>query len=196
MESEYEAVSKDAEVEEDLPLLIKVYPRRWGILAVFFSFSVVNSFQWIQYGIIADVVARHYQIPLALVDWTRMVFMACYIVLILPACYALDKMTLPKGHHKEELFQDYLLDEEHTPGREGETLVPEKSPRGLDLSHDECHLSYVARTNGSQPGECAPLGVTGIVQSMVSGVGHARGPHMYLSMRARTVQDHPLLTAV
>nr|CAD7266186.1 unnamed protein product [Timema shepardi] len=94
MESEYEAVSKDAEVEEELPLLIKVYPRRWGILAVFFSFSVVNSFQWIQYGIIADVVARHYQIPLALVDWTRMVFMACFIVLILPACYALDKMGL------------------------------------------------------------------------------------------------------
>ncbi|CAG2055902.1 unnamed protein product [Timema podura] len=164
MECEYDAVSKEAEIEEDLPLLIKVYPRRWVVLAVFFSLSVVNSFQWIQYVIITD------QIPLALVDWTRMVFMACFIILILPACYALEKMatssslwsisqscgggvqfflrggwvdlykdatyystqktlhlvTLPKDHHKEALFQNYLLDEEHPPGRGGKTLVPSK----------------------------------------------------------------------
>nr|CAD7592830.1 unnamed protein product [Timema genevievae] len=120
MECEYDAVSKEAEIEEDLPLLIKVYPRRWVVLAVFFSLSVVNSFQWIQYVIITD------QIPLALVDWTRMVFMACFIILILPACYALEKMTLPKDHHKEALFQNYLLDEEHPPGRGRKTLVPSK----------------------------------------------------------------------
>ncbi|KAL1109968.1 hypothetical protein AAG570_014077 [Ranatra chinensis] len=55
-----------------------------------------NSMQWIQYSIIANVITRYYDISSAWVDWTSMVYMVSYIVLIVPGSWAINTFGLKK----------------------------------------------------------------------------------------------------
>ncbi|XP_037305860.2 feline leukemia virus subgroup C receptor-related protein 1 isoform X2 [Pungitius pungitius] len=68
--------------------------RRFAVLAVFSLSSLVNAFQWIQYGIIANVFARFYGVTNDKVDWLSIVYMAVYVPLIFPATWLLDRRGL------------------------------------------------------------------------------------------------------
>lgn len=70
---------------------IKVYKRRWIILFIFFWYSAISAFQWIQYPIITNIVMRYYNVSALYVDWTSIVYMLLYAPLILPASYIVDK---------------------------------------------------------------------------------------------------------
>ena len=81
---------------------VKTYRKRWLIVFLFATYSGSNNFQWIHLNIIGNVVLRYYNesIPGDLyrqqvaIDWLSMVYMICYIPLIFPATYLLDKKGL------------------------------------------------------------------------------------------------------
>lgn len=62
-----------------------IYSRRYGILAMFIFLSASNAMQWIEYSIIANIIALFYSISYMMVDWTSMVYMVSYMLFILPA---------------------------------------------------------------------------------------------------------------
>ncbi|XP_061668424.1 feline leukemia virus subgroup C receptor-related protein 1 isoform X1 [Syngnathoides biaculeatus] len=72
----------------------KLYWHRFLVLAVFSLYSLVNAFQWIQYGILANVFTRFYQVGNDKVDWLSIVYMLAYVPLIFPATWLLDRRGL------------------------------------------------------------------------------------------------------
>lgn len=70
---------------------IKVYKRRWLMLAIFIFLGAANTFQWVQYSIIANIVQRYYGVSLFLVDLTCMSFLIAYLLFFIPASWFLDK---------------------------------------------------------------------------------------------------------
>ncbi|PWA28308.1 hypothetical protein CCH79_00019038 [Gambusia affinis] len=72
----------------------RLYWRRFGVLAVFSLYSLVNAFQWIHYSIITNVFTRYYGVTSDKVDWLSMVYMVAYIPLIFPATWLLDRRGL------------------------------------------------------------------------------------------------------
>ncbi|KAF0300149.1 Feline leukemia virus subgroup C receptor-related protein 2 [Amphibalanus amphitrite] len=72
----------------------RVYRRRWAILLLFCLYSMTNAFQWIQYAIINNIVARYWDVSAATVDWLSMVYMVVYVPLIFPATWLIDKKGL------------------------------------------------------------------------------------------------------
>ncbi|XP_056437592.1 feline leukemia virus subgroup C receptor-related protein 1 [Gadus chalcogrammus] len=80
--------------KENKCLETKLYWRRFGVLAIFSLYSLVNSFQWIQYSIITNVFCDYYGVSSNQVDWLSIVYMVAYIPLIFPATWLLDKKGL------------------------------------------------------------------------------------------------------
>ncbi|XP_066280160.1 heme transporter FLVCR1-like [Branchiostoma lanceolatum] len=76
------------------PKLHKVYTRRWVILGIFCLCSMSNAFQWIQYGIISNIIVQYYNTSPLIVNWFSMLYMLCYIPLIFPATWLLDARGL------------------------------------------------------------------------------------------------------
>lgn len=73
---------------------IKVYKRRYFILCLFCLYSMINSFQWIQYASINDTFSSYYGVPASWINWTSIIFMLVYIPLIVPASWLLDLIGL------------------------------------------------------------------------------------------------------
>ncbi|XP_057679458.1 feline leukemia virus subgroup C receptor-related protein 1 [Corythoichthys intestinalis] len=95
---EGEAMLKKKKEEEDAeaarPAETKLYWQRFLVLAVFSLYSLVNAFQWIQYGILANVFTRFYRVGNDKVDWLSIVYMLAYVPLIFPATWLLDRRGL------------------------------------------------------------------------------------------------------
>lgn len=72
----------------------RVYRRRWVIVFLFSSYSLCNAYQWIQYGIISNIIVKFYAVDGFAVDWLSMVFMLTYIPFIFPVTWLLDKKGL------------------------------------------------------------------------------------------------------
>ncbi|KAM6954237.1 choline/ethanolamine transporter flvcr2b [Aplochiton taeniatus] len=73
---------------------IRLYKRRWFIVCLFSSYSLCNSFQWIQYGIINNIFMRFYGVDSFTIDWMSMIYMLTYIPFIFPVTWLLDKKGL------------------------------------------------------------------------------------------------------
>ncbi|KAJ3665624.1 hypothetical protein Zmor_001113 [Zophobas morio] len=84
---------KTTSVSEN-PLEIKAHKGRWIILTIFISYAAVNSYQWVEYSIINNIVTRYYNVSAVTVDWTSIIYMALYAPLVIPASYILDKQGL------------------------------------------------------------------------------------------------------
>ncbi|KAF4519952.1 hypothetical protein B566_EDAN012236 [Ephemera danica] len=92
VESGLAACTPDPLVGKEPPgLEFKSYRRRWLVLALFVLYSASNAMQWIQYSIIADVIAKYYGVSYLAIDWTSMIYMITYIPLIFPASWILNK---------------------------------------------------------------------------------------------------------
>jgi hypothetical protein len=80
----------------------QVYFKRWLVLFSFCLISLLNAFNWIEYSIIQDVVIEFYNQSLPsgeaekydAVNWFSMVYMLCYIPLVFPAMFLLDRKGL------------------------------------------------------------------------------------------------------
>ncbi|KAK3522356.1 hypothetical protein QTP86_007644 [Hemibagrus guttatus] len=71
-----------------------LYKRRWLIVFLFSSYSLCNSYQWIQYGIINNIFMKFYNVDSFTIDWMSMIYMLTYIPLIFPVTWLLDKKGL------------------------------------------------------------------------------------------------------
>ncbi|PSN51557.1 hypothetical protein C0J52_09505 [Blattella germanica] len=69
----------------------KLYRRRFFMLFIFVCFAVMNSFQWIQYSILANIVEAYYDVGSVAVDWTSMIFMVAIVLLMIPSSHFLDR---------------------------------------------------------------------------------------------------------
>ncbi|XP_030578104.1 choline/ethanolamine transporter flvcr2b isoform X3 [Archocentrus centrarchus] len=72
----------------------RLYHRRWLIVLLFASYSLSNSYQWIQYSIISNIFMKFYNIDTFTIDWMSMIFMLTYIPLVFPVTWLLDKKGL------------------------------------------------------------------------------------------------------
>ncbi|KAM8915703.1 choline/ethanolamine transporter flvcr2b-like [Spinachia spinachia] len=72
----------------------RLYKTRWLIVCLFSAYSLSNAYQWIQYGIISNVLMRFYEVDGFAIDWLSMVFMLTYIPCIFPVTWLLDKKGL------------------------------------------------------------------------------------------------------
>lgn len=79
---------------DDTNQTIKLYKRRWFIVLLFSSYSLCNSFQWIQYGIINNIFMKFYGVESFTIDWMSMIYMLTYIPFIFPVTWLLDKKGL------------------------------------------------------------------------------------------------------
>ncbi|XP_035683751.1 feline leukemia virus subgroup C receptor-related protein 1-like isoform X1 [Branchiostoma floridae] len=88
--------AEDSENEHNMeqPKPYKVYTRRWVILGIFCLCSMSNAFQWIQYGIISNIIVQYYNTSPFVVNWFSILYMLCYIPLIFPATWLLDARGL------------------------------------------------------------------------------------------------------
>ncbi|KAG8240219.1 hypothetical protein J437_LFUL004679 [Ladona fulva] len=84
-------MQSEKDTGHEVPTSIKLYRRRWLILAIFVSFSASNAMQWIQYSIITNVVTKYYSVDSIAVDWTSMIYMITYIPFIFPASWLIEK---------------------------------------------------------------------------------------------------------
>lgn len=72
----------------------RLYKRRWMIVLLFSSYSLCNSYQWIQYGIISNIFMKFYKVDAFTIDWMSMIYMLTYIPFIFPVTWLLDKKGL------------------------------------------------------------------------------------------------------
>ena len=72
----------------------KLFKRRWLILAIFCLLSFSNAGQWISFAPISNIVHQYYQVSLFAVNCLSMIYMAVYIVFIIPASWILDTYGL------------------------------------------------------------------------------------------------------
>ncbi|XP_061668166.1 heme transporter FLVCR2 isoform X2 [Syngnathoides biaculeatus] len=68
--------------------------RRWPTVLLFSCYSLSNSYQWIQYGIISNIFVKFYQVDAFTIDWMSMIYMLTYIPFIFPVTWLLDKKGL------------------------------------------------------------------------------------------------------
>lgn len=73
---------------------IKAYGKRWFILFMFIWYAALNAYQWIEYTTITSIVVKYYNVSNILVDWTSIIYMALYPVLVIPACYINEKKVI------------------------------------------------------------------------------------------------------
>ena len=72
----------------------RLYKRRWLIVLLFSSYSLCNSYQWIQYGIISNIFMKFYGVDAFTIDWMSMIYMLTYIPFIFPVAWLLEKKGL------------------------------------------------------------------------------------------------------
>uniref|UniRef100_A0A3Q2ZE74 Major facilitator superfamily (MFS) profile domain-containing protein n=1 Tax=Hippocampus comes TaxID=109280 RepID=A0A3Q2ZE74_HIPCM len=72
----------------------RLYVKRWAIVFLFSSYSLSNAYQWIQYGIISNIIVKFYRVDEFTVDWLSMVYMITYVPFIFPATWLLDQKGL------------------------------------------------------------------------------------------------------
>ncbi|XP_049782569.1 uncharacterized MFS-type transporter C09D4.1-like [Schistocerca cancellata] len=92
--ADYAAVALQDPAQSPLPLRVRVYPRRWLILAIYMLFSTSNLWQWIQYAIVGNLVRKYYDVSSYAVDWTSVLFMLVYIPFVYPASSLINEKGL------------------------------------------------------------------------------------------------------
>lgn len=84
---------KDGKVEENAPPVVKALKKRWFILIMYIIYATISTFQWVEYSIITNIVMRYYDVSASAVEWTAVIFMVMWPVLVFPASFVIDKMV-------------------------------------------------------------------------------------------------------
>ncbi|TMS21018.1 Feline leukemia virus subgroup C receptor-related protein 2 [Larimichthys crocea] len=72
----------------------RLYKKRWVIVFLFCSYSLSNAYQWIQFGIISNIMMKFYTVDALAIDWLSIIYMITYIPFIFPVTWLLDKKGL------------------------------------------------------------------------------------------------------
>ncbi|XP_023247108.1 uncharacterized MFS-type transporter C09D4.1-like [Copidosoma floridanum] len=87
-------LSSHEKSDSNSKIVTKVYKRRWLNLGLYVFYSSLVASQWVEYSIIANIVARYYNVSLRAVDWTSMIYMLFYVVFIFPISYLSERIGL------------------------------------------------------------------------------------------------------
>ena len=101
-ENNVTTTQRDIDQKLNTETLTQVYFKRWIILLTFCFISSLSAFNWIEYNIIQDVTIAFYNQSLPsddalkndVVNWLSMIYMLCYIPLVFPAMFLLDRKGL------------------------------------------------------------------------------------------------------
>lgn len=64
------------------------------MLAIFVLCSCTNAMHWIQFSIISNIATRYFNVSSSAINWTALIFEACYIPFVFPASWLLDQYGL------------------------------------------------------------------------------------------------------
>lgn len=103
-----EGTEKAVANQENPSTSIKVFKRRWAILLIYVLYSAANSFQWMEYSIIANIIMRFYKVTSAEVDWTSIIYMLIYPIIVLPVSYFIEKKVW-RDLYNYSSFTYYIL---------------------------------------------------------------------------------------
>ncbi|XP_001604452.1 feline leukemia virus subgroup C receptor-related protein 2-like [Nasonia vitripennis] len=73
---------------------VKLYKRRWLMLALFILYSTSINGQWIEYSIISNIATRYYNVSNFAIDCMAMSYMFYYVIFIFPATYLLERIGI------------------------------------------------------------------------------------------------------
>lgn len=73
---------------------IKLYRRRWAMLAIYVMYATMNAFEWYEYSIISNIVMKYYHVSSVAVDWTSVIYNILYMPMVIPASYFIDKKVV------------------------------------------------------------------------------------------------------
>lgn len=93
MEDTHLPMLKNGKLEENVPPVVKALKKRWFILAMYIIYATISTFQWVEYSIITNIVMRYYDVSASAVEWTAVVFMVMWPILVFPASFVIDKMV-------------------------------------------------------------------------------------------------------
>lgn len=85
---------------------IKVYLRRWFLLAVITLALTISSMQFLQFCIISNVIQVYFQIDSRLIDLTSIVYMLLYFICYVPITfYFCNKQVSTSGDERVEMLK-------------------------------------------------------------------------------------------
>ncbi|XP_066912878.1 heme transporter FLVCR2-like [Clytia hemisphaerica] len=76
--------------DDQKPLKVKVYKKRWLILLIFAINSLANAVLFVSITSINNIACRYYNISPALTDWAGNGFNIVYVFIALPSAYFMD----------------------------------------------------------------------------------------------------------
>ncbi|KAK3920358.1 putative MFS-type transporter, partial [Frankliniella fusca] len=74
--------------------VIRVYRRRWLMLALYLGVITLNSVPYMQYTVVGDILSTYYGVSKNHLEWMTMVSSATAALFIFPAAWVLDKYGL------------------------------------------------------------------------------------------------------
>lgn len=87
-------MSKDNKIIDEIILnydcserKIKVYPRRWFLLALIVFALTISSMQFLQFCIISNVIQVYFEIDSRLIDLTSIIYMLLYFISYVPITF-------------------------------------------------------------------------------------------------------------
>ncbi|KAJ8921574.1 hypothetical protein NQ315_010479 [Exocentrus adspersus] len=84
----------NGQIEEKIPPVVKAVKKRWLILIMYIVYATISTFQWVEYSIITNIVMRYYDVSASAVEWTAVIFMVMWPILVFPASFIIDRMGL------------------------------------------------------------------------------------------------------
>ena len=72
---------------------VKVYTKRWFLLAFFMLYTGNVAMPWLQFASITNIVAGYYNVPRALVELSSIMIMTARAFLLVPALFLMDKLA-------------------------------------------------------------------------------------------------------
>ncbi|XP_068194122.1 heme transporter FLVCR2 isoform X3 [Antennarius striatus] len=79
---------------ETSPDAARLYKRRWVMLFIFCFYSMTNSYQWLQYGMLNNIMMKFYKVESFAIDMVSLSYMFVYVPFIFPVMWLLDKHGL------------------------------------------------------------------------------------------------------
>lgn len=75
----------------------KLYPRRYAILLVFCLGVFCNSYSFVQYSVVTDVMSDYYDVSNLLINMTGIVYSVGFIIAMIPAIALFETKGLKVG---------------------------------------------------------------------------------------------------
>lgn len=72
---------------------IRLYTKRWFLLALFMLYTSNAALPWAQFACLTNIVSQYYNISRTLVEWTSIMIMGARAFVLIPALFLMDKLV-------------------------------------------------------------------------------------------------------